>query len=201
MILADKRFSGAVEALVTELELATDAEVVVVAAPRSGSYRDLAWAASAGAAFLALLFILWSPFHFGSWLIPLDLLLVGGLGGWVVHRTPALLRPLASAARRERQVEVAARDAFIEEAVWGTRRRTGLLVYLSDLEQRVYLLSDPALDGRIPRAAWSGLDLHPRDLDAFLSLLRAVGRILSEHVPALSDDNPDEMPNAPRVRP
>ena len=44
--------------------------------------------------------------------IPLDLALVGGLTGWLVARSPGILRGLASAERRRAQVNTAAAAAF-----------------------------------------------------------------------------------------
>ncbi|MBN1336507.1 MAG: hypothetical protein JXB39_11150 [Deltaproteobacteria bacterium] len=200
MIRADDRFCTAVEGAVRAIEARTDAEVVVVAAPCSGSYRDVAWLTAGATAFLVLLFLVFSPFSFGPRWIPLDLLLVVLATGWIALRVPALPRLLTPRARRRAQVETAARATFVEEAVHGTRGGTGLLVYLSILEGEVCLVRDLPLDGRIPPAAWSGLDLAPRDLDGFLALLDAVGRVLETHVPAREDDNPDEIANAPRVR-
>ncbi len=200
MITPDARFSSAVERLVREIESRTDAELVVVAAPRSGAYRDVAWLVAGIVTFLVLVFLLVSPWSFGPHWIPLDLLVVAVASGWIALRVPALPRLLTSRARRRAQVEAAARAVFVEEAVHGTRRGTGLLCYLSLLEGEVHLVRDLPLDGRIPPSAWTGLDLAPRDLDGFLELVRGVGRILETHVPPLEGDNPDEIANAPRVR-
>ena len=200
MILADRQFASRVEATVCELEKASDAEIVVVAAPRSGHYRDVAWWTSLLLAFVALCFLLYSPFPFSEFLIPVDLLVVGGLGGWVVHRTPFLLRRLVPASRLHHQVETEARSAYIEEAIHGTKRHTGILVYLSELEQEVYILPDPVLDGHIPRSAWTPLHLHPRTLEDFIRVLNEIGAVLAAHAPAIEANNPDEIANAPRVR-
>ena len=118
-----------------------------------------------------------------------------------MNRWDGLLRRLVPASRRHAQVEVAARSAYLEEAVHGTRRRTGILVYLSDLEREVYLLPDPALEGRIPGSAWTHLDLRPTSLDGFLATLEALGKVLAAHIPPIEGDNPNEIPDAPRVRP
>lgn len=194
-------FASRVEAAVQSIEGQTDAELVVVAARRSGHYRDVAWLASALVAFGVLCFLVYAPVPFSSALLPLDVLLVGGLGGWWVNRSHSLLYRLVPASRRHAQVEVAARNAYLEEAVHGTRRHTGILVYVSDMEREVYLLPDPALEGRIPGSAWTRLDLRPGSLDALLATLEALGQVLAAHVPPVQGDNPNEIPDAPRVRP
>lgn len=206
MLHTDSRFSQAVEAAVGRMEATTDAEVVVVAAPRSGSYRDLAVIVGAVMAWLVLLFVLFSPFHFSTAWIPLELPAVAIVATWAAHTRPGLLRRLASRRRQRAQVDAAADAAFHEEVVHGTRSRTGLLIYFSALEQRVVLRPDLGLDARVPGAEWNairwgtGADPHdPHDLDHFLAGLEAVGAVLARHVPP-TGTNPNEIADAPRIR-
>lgn len=207
MLHTDARFAEAVEAAVTRLEEATAAELVVVAAPRSGTYRDLAVLSGVVAAWLALCFVLFSPWHFSGLWLPLELPLVAFLVGWLVGKSPRTLRLLAGRARCEAQVRQAAAEAFHTEAVHATRRRTGLLVYLSALEDRVVVVPDLGVEAEVPDAAWHDLrwgegadPASPGDLDHFLAGLEAVGGILARALPADAADNPDQIPNAPRIR-
>jgi putative membrane protein len=206
MLHTNARFSEAVEAEVGRLEADTDAEVVVVAAPRSGSYRDLALAFGLAVAWLLLLLVLFSPFPFQPAWIPLELPALVVLATWAAHRRPGLLRLLAGPRRRKAQVDAAADATFHQEVVHGTQGRTGLLIYFSALEQRVVLRPDLGLDARVPGAEWnairwgSGADPHTcHDLDAFLQGLRAVGQVLARHVPP-TGSNPNEISDAPRIR-
>lgn len=199
MILAHPDFSARVEALVGEIERDTDAEIVVVAARRSGDYRDVPWLAGAVGALCALAVLLYSPLSFSDATTPAYVLAFGALFAWVAHRSDALLRLMTRPRRRLRQVEEVARATFVEEAVHGTRARTGVLIYVSESERRAALVRDLGLDGRVPGAAWNALDLAVTDLDGLVALMRAVGAVLAEHVPATAD-NPNEIPDAPRVR-
>lgn len=206
MLHTNSRFSEAVEAAVGRLEADTDAEVVVVAAPRSGSYRDLALAFGLVMAWLMLLLVLFSPFHFQPVWIPLELPAVAVLATWAAHKRPGLLRRLAGRKRLKAQVEAAADATFHQEVVHGTKGRTGLLIYFSALEQRVVLRPDLGLDARVPGGEWNairwgpGADPHtPADLDHFLAGLQAVGQILARHVPP-TGTNPNEISDAPRIR-
>lgn len=206
MLHTDARFAEAVERTVTELEAHTDAEVVVVATPRSGSYRDVAVLFGCGAAWLMLLAVLFSPWHFTPAWIPLELPVVGVAAAWVAHRSPALLRLLTRRSRRHAQVLESAQAAFHQELVHGTRHRTGVLVFVSALEDRVVVMPDLGLDARVPGADWNairwgtGADPHaPGDLEHFLAGLKAVGEVLARRVPPTAD-NPDEIANAPRIR-
>ncbi|NOY27980.1 MAG: hypothetical protein GXP62_19110 [Oligoflexia bacterium] len=206
MLRTDTRFADAVETAVGRIEDQTDAELVIVAAPRSGRYTDIAAALGAAFAWVVLLIVLFSPWQFSPSLIPIELPLVGLLAAWAAHKRPGLLRLLTTSTRRERQVEEAADATFHQEVVHGTHHRTGLLIYLSSLEGRVSLRPDLGLDARVPRAAWNGLcwgdkanPRAPTDLEHFLAGLDAVGTVLAQYVPA-TGDNPNEIPDAPRIR-
>lgn len=199
-------FLEKVEASVAAVEQRSDAEVVVVVAPRSGSYADvnLRWAILFG--LTALTVILHSHWSFHEDLVLLDVVLFGILGGLLSHRLDPLRRLLTTARRRHAQVQAAARQAFVEESVSATRERNGVLLYVSLLEREVEILPDHGLDGRVPRAEWNEV-LH--DLRQAASLpdleqrfLRALERLkerLALHAPA-TGNNPDEIPNAPRIR-
>ena len=97
-------------------------------------------------------------------------------------------------------------QAFVEERVSATRERTGVLLYVSLLEREVAILPDLGLDGRVPRAEWNEV-LHRlagagslKDLEErFFEGLEQLEQRLPLHAPAVGE-NPDEIPNAPRIR-
>ncbi|MFN7147759.1 MAG: hypothetical protein ACK4YP_28575, partial [Myxococcota bacterium] len=144
MVHTDARFSTAIEAVVAEIERRTDAEVIVVAAPRSGSYRDLAWLGGLLVAVGVLAFLCWSPVVFDALWWPVEVLAAGLLTGWALDRY-ALSVTLAGEVRRRRQVREAAFAAFAEENVHATSDRTGVLVYVSAAEARVEIVADQGL--------------------------------------------------------
>ena len=177
MLRTDRTFSEAIERAVGEAERGTAAELIVVAAARSGSYWDVALAL--GAAF--------------------------ALASWLAHRTPGLMRAFVPAARRRKHVERAAAEHFLAEAVHGTRGRTGLLVYLSLLEEQVALIPDLGLEGRIPSAVWADLrwsttgdPSRPRTLEDLVRGIEQIGAILRLRIPADATDA-NESPDAPRI--
>lgn len=199
-MLHDDRFSKSVEEEVGRIEQRTDAEVVVVAAPRSGNYADVAQLAASVLTLLVLIGLLAMPQTIRPFSLVLDLLIVHGLGVWLFSR-PWALRFLTSNSRRQEQVERAAAAEFHIEAVHATPRRTGLLVYVSALEKRVELIPDLGLEERIPRGEWAkAVEAFTHDdLDHFLSGLRAIGEVLARHVPP-AEGAVVELPDAPRVR-
>ena len=208
MLHSDARFIEAVTSTVAELERETAAEIVVVSAARSARYTHAAIFMGAAIAWLAVAgSVLAGRTLSAEWLL-IELPIVGLLVFWWVQRSPAILRHLLSQHRKNVTVKRAAAAAFTEELVHGTRERTGLLVYVSGLEQKVFLVPDGGIEAVVPPREWDTLPwCHreggqaPRELDAFLDGLRQVGACLARHLPAKDNDNPDELCNAPRVRP
>jgi putative membrane protein len=200
-------FARRVEEKVAAVEARSKAEVVVAVAPRSGSYDDvdLRWGALFG--FLALALILYSPWEIPPHLVPLDVLVLGGLGWLASRRFPVLRRAWTSARRRRRQVEEAARSAFVTEGVTASRERTGLLLYVSLFEGQAVVLPDLGLVGHVPGAVWNELR---HDLDraptlpslekALLAGLDRLAEMLPIYLPA-GESNPDEIPNQMRLLP
>ncbi len=185
---------------VDALEAGTDAEVVVVIVGRSGSYDDVAAAAGVAVTAATLAFLCWSPWLFDARHFPIDLALVYAVVFLVVRGLPAVTRAFAGRRRLVEQVRAAARAAFVDENVHGTVDRLGLLVYWSRTERRVELVPDQGLLGRVPPDAWPALDVGTDDPEAFLAALPRLGAVLATYAPA-TGQNPNLLPNAPRVRP
>ena len=207
MIKLDPHFATAIEEMVGRIEQSTDAEIVVVAQSRSDSWPELSLRAALLMMSIALCVVVWSPWVFQVAWLPLELLGLGLLTGWWVKTSPNLLRLLLSKKRIRSRVEEAAAAAFHTEAVHSTRGRTGVLVFLSCLEDQVVLIADAGVEARVPGGRlhtiqWGhSRELHRRvDLTTLLQGLEVLGTILAEHIPPL-DDNPDELSNAPRIRP
>lgn len=201
MLHDDPRFLDAVAARVGALEKTTDAEIVVVAAPRSDAYADVAWRGTLVGCGILLAVLLFIPWTVGPGWLLIDLSLFA-LGLSRVLSWTAPLRVLTGAPRRRAAVAAAARRAFLEEAVHGTPNRTGVLVYVSALEGRVEVVPDLGVEGRVPRGAWvtAAEAFAHDDLDHFLAGLDALGAVLAHHLPHTPDSDAVDLPNVPRVR-
>lgn len=193
------------EARVAEVERGTCAELVVVLARRSGEYRDLALFPGAAAAALALLLVMYLPVDVPEPLV-LPLVFLAGLVGILAgRRWSRQVGRLATGARRTERARARAKEAFVDEAVSATRDRTGLLLFVSLLEGHVEVIPDHGLDARIPRGEWNRLTADAvarhgvQRWEAVLDeLLDGAGSLLAREFPA-TGDNPDEIPNRPRV--
>ena len=206
MIKLDSEFSQAIEEVVGSIETRTDAEVVVVANLRSDAWPELGLRAALLVTGLVLSIVVWSPWTFHVGWLPLELLVLGWVSAWAVKTSPRALRLLIGRQRIRARVEESAAAAFHTEAVHSTRGRTGVLVFLSCLEERVVLIADAGVEGRVPGGLLHTIhwgrdsDLHrSSDLASLVEGLQALGEVLADHIPPL-DDNPDELSNAPRIR-
>lgn len=195
------------EERVAGVEKTTSAEVVVVIAGRSGHYRDAALATGAAIAVLTLILMIYLPVDIPASLVAPLSVLAGLLGLALGHRVPTLQRWFTMAERRAVQVEDGAKVAFVDEAVSATRERTGVLIYFSMLEDLVEVRTDHGVDAHIPRGAWNALVVDAvaaagpgqwqRTVEEVLDRAKP---LLAEHLPA-GEDNPDQIPNRPRVLP
>jgi putative membrane protein len=118
----------------------------------------------------ALVFLLFSPLAFSPIYIPIDLVLVLALATWVADRSPRLLRLIATRSRRIARSRKPAAAAFHQEAVHGTRGRTGVLVYVSALEDRVEVIPDAGVAARVPQGELNKVRWGPHPTDARLAI-------------------------------
>jgi uncharacterized membrane protein len=201
-VRGDAAFATKVEQVVAAIEAKTDAEVVVVAAPRSGSYRDVTAAGASVVAWVSMNLAFFLPFEVHPIALSLELVGVWALAAWLLSGPGALARMLP-AARRTRQVREAAMAEFHREAVHATPRRIGVLVYVSFLEQAVEILPDVGLEAVIPGGRWAEARgrFDVRTLDGFCAGLEAIGALLADAVPASETGPGLELSDAPRIRP
>ena len=192
-----------VEQTIAEVELHTAAEIVVTTIKRSDPYTDVRlWSVLALAALSAAVahFIapLWSATHV--------LFLQFGVAAltWVLSGLPAVLRALIPQHRSQGAAERAAELAFLENSVFATRGRTGVLILLSELEHKVVILGDEGIHARVQVSGWNehvahlGSRIRAGQSGAGLcEVIHRLGETLANTVPA-EDENPNELDN--RVR-
>jgi len=97
--------------------------------------------------------------------------------------------------------------AFLEEEVFATRDRTGILVFVALFEHRVVVMGDAGINRAVPEGAWSHVvaDLVAgirarRPAEALEEAIAECGRLLREHRLEIRSDDTDELPNELRIR-
>lgn len=185
---------------VARAEANTAGELVVVHAARSDNYAEH----RASVAFIVSL----ATAHLGHLLQPsADMLyiLVGqgvvGAFAYFLLGFGLCVRAIVSPDLRSKQVMRGAMVTFAEHGVTETRDRSGVLIYLSELEHRVVILADKGINERVEPDEWSKdvdtlvASLKSGDPTAgLLSVIDRIGSLLAEAFPRRKDDE-NELSN------
>jgi putative membrane protein len=192
---------------------------VTIIADHSDRYLDIALWWSIAAAVLALGAVTAFPDFYG-WLMGLI------TGGWFSAPTPGELLELALAIVvvtfvvvrlamqwvplrllltpgivKSRRVRRRAIRYFKVGAERRTAGRTGILIYLSQIERRAEIVADESIHAIVPNEQWGEAmaDMlaevrQGRIADGMIAAVRDVGAILGQHFPRASDDA-NELPD------
>ena len=188
---------------VKEIETSTDAELVIVVRVRSGHYAHVDYLFGALLAFAVLLFLLFSPFTFHQYWVPIDVVLTFVIGAFVSSRSNFLRRLLSRKKFRSAAVRTAAAAMFYEAGIANTNAEMGVLIYLSLLERQLELIADRGVLKCVPAQEWNRelFELHEAgkkpEPASFLVAIRSLGKLLATHLPA-TGKNPNELPDMPR---
>lgn len=180
---------------VAAAERGTSGEIATMVVPRSDSYREaVTLAAVLGAATVALVVAVISQ-HVTIWsYLPLTILLFFPLQ-LLVRREPPLQRPFIAASRLNEAVQERAVRAFYEKGLHKTKDSTGILVFISLFEHKVWILGDCGINAKIPADSWlelvriltAGLK-NGRAADALCEVVSRCGEALAQHFPREGDD-------------
>src|SRR5690606_883907 len=203
------------EAAVAQAEARTSAEIVPVVVPSSDWYPVAIWRGAGGGVLLGLLLALIAFQFYGGWglawlytgwgtaMLILGTGVVGALLGALV---PPVKRLLA-ADRMTLMVHLRAMQAFVEEEVFTTRERTGVLLFISLYEHRIEILADAEINRRVGTEDWADIVARIRDgiragelYEGLVDAFDMCGRLLEEKGMAIQPDDVNELGNETRVR-
>lgn len=203
--LAEHFFTAAEQEQITrtvrQVEQRTAGEIVPMVVSRSHSYPEaeltgalalagpLALAAAHG---LAALF--WWPGEV-LWLFLASLAVLVPLARLLLRRMPSLLRLFLWPTRVEEEVARAALSHFYSQGLQATREATGVLIYISVLERRVWILGDRGINARLGTEIWqAAVDRLVAGIRAktpcatLCAVIEEIGVLLASHFPARADD-------------
>ncbi len=198
---------------VDEAEGRTSGEIVPYVVARSDEYRLGVWTAATLGALggaLAAAAALWALDPWGApaplWALAPPAL--GGVAGYLAASlSPALRRLLVPDAVVDLRTQRRASQAFLEEEVFRTRERTGILIFLSLLERRVVVLGDSGINSRVEPGEWegivAGIVAGIRRGEPAAALVEAIGRcgeLLERRGVERRPDDRDELADGLRTR-
>lgn len=163
--MANFKFTSAEKDKVSEaikkLELESSGEIVPYIAKKSDDYDEARWFSAVyflGASLVieVILSYLWLlPGYFTpmiSSLISLGFGLVGYLVPTLFPRTRLFF---ISEERMMERVGERALEVFVDEEIFNTRDRTGILIFISRLEHKVLVLGDSGINAKVDQSDWN----------------------------------------------
>lgn len=200
---------------VAEAEAQTAGEIVPYVVPQSDDYDVAVWRGASAAAVIALgLVVLTVRFYEGwglgwlytSWGVISIGLASGTLGALAVAFINPLRRMLAGAERLDRTVHHRAMRAFVEEEVFNTRDRTGILLFVSLLEHRIEVLGDTGINARVEPEDWADIVKrirkgiqHENLTDGLVDAIGMCGTLLEEQGVTIRPDDENELSDSVRT--
>lgn len=195
----------AVREAVAAAEGETSGEIVPFVVDASDAYEGTLWKGTAlgalGAALLAAVAHtaagLWGG---GALWIALPAAGGGALGYLATAFLPAVKRALIPPDVLERRVRRRAAVAFVEEEVFSTEDRTGILLLLSLFEHRVVVLGDTGINAKVAEQEWEGITdaiaagiRAGRPGEALVEGIAACGALLSRRGVEIRPDDRNEL--------
>lgn len=113
----------------------------------------------------------------------------------LLRRFPRLKLSFVGPRRQAEAVRERALRAFYEQGLYRTREETGILIFLSLLERKVWILGDRGINSKIPSGSWQALAgelaagiRSGRAAEALCQVIAGCGRELARHFPRRADD-------------
>lgn len=192
---------GIIREAVRRAEAGTSGEIAPMLVGESDDYREAAVHAAILMAALLALTVSLVVHDTSVWLfIPLTFILYLPLLA-LARRLPALKLALTPAARVHAVVQQRAVRAFHEKGLHRTREENGILIFISLLEHKVWILGDRGINAVIPPERWTSLASalasgirEGRLVETLVTTISEVGDILTEHFPHRTDDS-NELPD------
>ena len=162
--IIDRLDDEAVRAAVRRAEARTSGEIVPVVVSKSADYEVATWRGAVGMVLIALAaLLLLLQLHDGwrlawlytPWGVVATALGAGVVGAVLATYVPPVQRLAAGTPLLDETVHRRALQAFVEEEVFQTRDRTGILIYVSLWEHRIEVLGDTGINERVRPDDWA----------------------------------------------
>jgi putative membrane protein len=152
-----------IKAAVFEAESKISGEIVPVFVESSGRYSVANYRGgfiAAVSTFLTIIFLDRYMPQFAVYdplIILIIFLLAGIVGGFASHYIVPLKRLLVTQQQLDAATRTRAERAFLEQEVFNTRDRTGILIFVSFFEQEVMVMADKGISKVVDQREWDAL--------------------------------------------
>jgi putative membrane protein len=211
-----KKFSSTdlerIKQAVREAESKISGEIVPVIISRSGYYTIANYKGSLFASafvFLAIIFVdryvptlaVYDPL-----LIFLLVVLAGALGALAAHFSDTIKRMLVGQQYMDRATYQRAETSFLQEQVFNTRQRTGIMIFVSFFEHEVIVMADKGISSVVEQKEWDKMVKNLTEnirankvVDGLEIAIKRCGEILLEKGFHKSADDENELGDDLRV--
>lgn len=162
-----KRFSteelGRIKEAVKQAEDKISGEIVPVFVETSGYYNIANYRGAFGTAALAFLTIIVFDRYipslavYDSVLIFLIVTIAGLFGAAAAHYLDPIKRWLLNQGQLDQATKRRAENAFLEEEVFNTRHRTGIMIFISFFEREVIVMADRGISKVVEQKEWDSI--------------------------------------------
>jgi putative membrane protein len=199
---------------VARAEAGTSGEIVPYIVAQSDTYDAAIWKAASFFAVLAMAIVVvtlrfyqgwglgWLHSGWGPVLVALG---AGSLGAMLARFVPAVMRYFAGERAMLQETHRRAMQAFVEEEVFRTRDRTGILLFVSLLEHRIEVFGDSGISSRLKPEDWADVIAAVREgivddrlADGIARGVELCGELLAARGFEARSDDIDELPNIVR---
>ncbi len=205
-----------IEAAVADAEKNTSGEIVACLAERSDDYGlGIVRAVMIFILVAVLLHLLLLPIYSGwnlgwaytGWGALASVLVCGLVGGVLAFVWPSFHRLCTGNRLMNRMVHLQAMRAFVEEEVFLTKDRTGILLFVSVFERRIEVIGDEGINSKVESDDW--VEVVDRIRKGIVSGdftrgmvdgIELCGKLLHEKGVHITRDDQDELSNRLRIR-
>ncbi|MBK8394533.1 MAG: hypothetical protein IPL26_04705 [Leptospiraceae bacterium] len=148
---------------VQEAEKTTSAEIVPVFFESCGIYADTYWKSGIlFASIISFLYLIFDNLNYITFDMNLQYFFTmqmsaGLLGVIAVYLIPSWKRLLLDRMDVKNRVRDVAFRVFLEESVFNTKERTGMLLFMSFLEKEAVILGDEGINKKVNPEIWKGI--------------------------------------------
>lgn len=198
---------------VNQAEGRTSGEIVPYVVGSSDTYAAAYWLSALLGALLAPVLALFAYQRLEIWGLPFAVwmitpVLAGAAVGYLgASASQGWRRFLIGEATLDRRTQRRASVAFLEEEVFKTRDRTGVLIFLSLFEHRVVIMGDEGINRAVEAGEWQTIvDRVVRGIrdgqpaTAMVEAIRECGELLEQRQLAVEADDTNELSDELRRR-